>query len=90
MLEDRELVGTPAHLSFMRTHRLLRPIARQARHQAFSDKPTSDYRGLRPARGLGLVLCRRDIHRTGPCHAAARSDTEVRGMIVKSLDNEFS
>ena len=49
MLEDRELVGTPAHLSFMRTHRLLRPIARQARHQAFSDKPTSDYRGLRPA-----------------------------------------
>ena len=30
MPEDRELVGTPAHLPFMWPRRLLRPIARQA------------------------------------------------------------
>jgi hypothetical protein len=59
MPEDRELVGTSAYLPFMWPRRLLRPIARQARHQAFSGERTPGHRGLRPARGLGLVLCRR-------------------------------
>src|SRR5271165_3974696 len=85
MPEDRELVGTPAYLSFRWARGLLRPIARQTLHQAFSDEWTPDHRGLRSIRGLGLVLCRRYIHRARSSHAAARSDTAVRTTIAFQL-----
>jgi hypothetical protein len=53
MLEDRQFVGTPAHLSFMRTRRLLRPIARQARHQAFQTSRHPIIEGYDPPEGWG-------------------------------------
>jgi hypothetical protein len=51
MPEDRELVGTSAYLPFMWPRRLLRPIARQARHQAIQASGHPIIEGYDPLEG---------------------------------------
>ena len=64
MPEERQRVAAFADLPHLRPRRLLRRFAQQARHQAFPCHRASDHRGLRSARRLGLVLCRRGAVRS--------------------------
>jgi len=49
-------VGSLAHLPNMWTRRLLRQFTEPTRNQAFPCDRPSDHRGLRSARGMGVVL----------------------------------
>ena len=58
-LKMRLALGAPAPLPDVRPRRLLRQLAEPPRDEALPRDRPSDHRGLRPARGLGLVLRRR-------------------------------
>ena len=52
-LKTGQPVGASTHLPYLWARRLLRRLAEQARHQAFSFDAPSDHRGLRPPEGWG-------------------------------------
>ena len=91
--EDRLALGAPAALPDVRPRRLLRQLAEPPRHQALPRDRPSDHRGLRPARGLGLVLRRRgDARPRRARHAAAtarsRASTEISPDVRKRLGRQ--
>src|SRR4029453_14770796 len=69
--EDRFDLGPLAPVQDVRPRRLLRQLAEPPRHPALSRVPSSDHRGLRPARRMGLVLCRRGHDRPRRRHDCA-------------------
>lgn len=64
MPQDWLHLGTFAAVPNMRACRLLRRLPAQACQIALRHYRTSDYRGLRSTRRLGLVLCRRSYARS--------------------------
>src|SRR5262245_23918206 len=56
MSEVGRALGASATLSDVRTRRLLRQLAEQARDEAFPCDPAPHHQELRARRGLGLVL----------------------------------
>src|SRR5262249_53292912 len=76
---NRLTLGASPAVPDLRPCRLLRRLAEPPRDQAFPYDAAPDYRGLRPAGRLGMVLCRRDLPRSRREYdAAARADSALR------------
>src|SRR5690349_18679930 len=71
MPRDGIVVGAPETVQDVRSRRLLRRLPEQTRDSALSPDSSPDHRGVRSARGLGLVLRGRGVVRSGRTDDAA-------------------